>query len=207
MPKYNLNNIYEWPMTTRYLVVGLICAIVFYLGYGWDISALKTQIANAQAKEDELKSQLTFVINKQIKIEREAAQLPKMQASLVEWQKKLINYADLPELLNQILKLGGNNQLHFSQFNPGAEKKVDIYLKVPIKVIVVGGYHQLASFVSQVANMPWIVVVGDFTLSKENKNDVLGSKLAEQATAENLLTAEITLEVYHLIDARVLNAK
>lgn len=207
MAKYDLNNIYEWPITTRYLIVGLLCVVVFYLGYMWDIADMKARIANNQTKVADLKTQLEFVIDKEAKIEKETAQLPKLEENLIEWQKKLVNYGDLPELLSEILKIGANNQLHFILFNPGDEKKVDLYVKVPIKIIVVGGYHQLATFVSQVANMPLIVAIGNFSISKENKSDTLGAKLANDANDSNLLTAEFEFDIYHLIMPGAVNAQ
>ncbi len=46
--------------------------------------------------------------------------------------------------------------------------------------------------------MRWLVAIGDFTISTENKNDVLGAKLAQEANSGNLLTTELTLIVYLL---------
>lgn len=193
----NFKNIYEWPLITRILIIGLVCAVVFYLGYWLDTSSLNEDLENTQRKEEDIKEQLKLVISKEEMTKNELSQFDMLEKLLSQWQKRMITYSELPEILNQILKIGATNHLHFSLFNPGQEVKEGSYLKVPIKVIAVGSYHQLGDFISQVANLPWIVVVGDFTLSKENKNDVLGAKLAEQATAENLLTAELTLEVYH----------
>lgn len=207
MKNLNLNfkNIHEWPLITRILIIGLICAVVFYLGYWWDVSNLNERLVNTEHQEQDIKDQLKLVITKEEKTKSDLSQFAKLEKLLKQWQNTLINYSELPEILNQILKIGATNHLYFSQFNPAQEvKEEQHYLKVPIKVVVVGSYHQIADFISQVANLPWIVVVGDFTISKENKNDVLGSKLAERANAENLLTAELTLEVYHLADKSVL---
>ena len=55
-------------------------------------------------------------------------------------------------------------------------------------------------FISQVANMPSIIVIGDFTISNESSNALLGEKLAQQAEAQHLLSAEMTLDVYHTLE-------
>jgi len=200
MTKYDLKTIYEWPISTRALVAGLICVLVYFFGNRIDISPLKMKLLNSQQQELNLKQQIELMLSQQVAIKNEISKFSQHQKMLIEWQNKLIKYPDLPELLNQILKIGSTNQLHFALFSPGAETKEDLYSKVPIKVVVVGGYHQLADFISQVANLPQLVAFGDFTVSKENKSDVLGVKLTEQANAQNQLTAEFILDIYYFAE-------
>ncbi|MEE4244833.1 MAG: type 4a pilus biogenesis protein PilO, partial [Kangiellaceae bacterium] len=44
---------------------------------------------------------------------------------------------------------------------------------------IIGGYHQLAEFVSRVSNMPRIVTLHDFTIEMTNKN-LFGSDIEKQ---------------------------
>lgn|SRR3990167_3195627 len=226
----NLNNIHEWPLLTRMLLLGVVFFIVLYLGYRFDLSKKKQDLSRAEQQEVDLKQQIELVIRKGKNMQAEVSRLPERQAELVKWKKQLISYDNLPELLNEILKLGGENGLIFSLFTPAESVKVMLpsassksadasnsdapinlgaiapqdnatvisYAKVPIKVVVVGNYHQIASFISQVANMQWIVAIGNFTLSNENQAALLGEKLATQAGARNLLSAELMLDVYYL---------
>lgn len=198
MKSLSLNKIYEWPVMTRSLIIGLVCAIVFYLGYSWDLSDMKSKLLSEQQKEQDIFSQLDLIISQQQASQDAISHLSKLQGTLNEWKTKLIKYSALPDLLNQILKIGSDNRLHISLFNPEDEIKMGSYTKVPIKAIVVGSYHQIATFISQVANMPNIVEIDDFTLSSDNKPDVIGAKLAGQANAENLITAKLSLGVYVL---------
>lgn len=202
MKKYDLKTIYEWSAIPQAFVIGLICIIVYFIGDRVDTSTLKIKLFNSEQQEQSLKQQMGLIINEEQSVKNDISQFAKYNAMLTAWHKQMINYSDLPELLNQILKIGSNNQLHFALFSPGSEIKENLYYRVPIKLIVVGSYHQLANFISQVANLSWIVVVDDFTISKENTNDVLGAKLAEQANAENLLTAGIVLDVYYLTEKK-----
>lgn len=188
-------NVYDWPLTTRMLVIGLVCAGVFYLGYQWDLVSLKSQLSTGVQQEQDLKQQLELVIKKQLTVKNEILKFTTLQGMLVEWQKKLSNYGELPQVLDAILKIGSNNQLHFTSFTPGAEVKENSYLKVPIKVVADGTYHQIGSFISQIANMKWIVVVNSITITKEKKTEE--GKPTLQGSGQNLLTCELTLEVYH----------
>lgn len=184
MAKYDFNNIDQWPAALRYFIYALTCAIVIYLGYFFDISNLTKQLNTIKKQEQDLKQQFEILFNQQSILETDIADLPMLQQTLTMWQKKLIKKGDLPELLNEILKIGTANGLQFNLFNPEAEVKDGIYNRVPIKVVVAGGYNQIATFVSQTANLPWIVVIQNFKLSKQPNSDSV--------------LCELILEVYYL---------
>lgn len=197
MNKLDLNNIHEWPIATRCVVIALICVIVFYIGYKWDIAALQKKLQTSQAEENDLKLQYQAVIKKQMAARLELIHFNDMRVLLTQWQQKLVRYDELPELLNQILKIGNNNSLYFSLFDPGDGVEDNHYQKIPIKIIAAATYHQLADFISQIANLPWIIVIDNFGITTENKNDVLGTKLAETANSQNLLTLSLMLNIYY----------
>jgi type IV pilus assembly protein PilO len=244
MKKMTLNNIHEWPLMTRALLLGLVFSAAFYVGYRYDLANQSQVLSRAEQKEADLRQQIELVIRKSKIVEEEVVILPKMKAELAKWDKQISPASNVPQILNDILKIGADNHLFFSLFAPSeanivklqprdAEKpaenasasptaqpaapapanaqpaaeadkssKAVSYAKMPIKVVVVGTYHQIADFISQVANMPAIVVIGDFTISNENQNSLLGEKMAKQADAQHLLTGEMTLNVYHLPESK-----
>lgn len=200
MKKMTLENIHEWPIMTRILVLGLIFALVFFMGYRFDLANQSKLLIRAAATETDLKQQLELVISRNKGIEAEVDKLPALQTELQKWNKEIIPYDQIPQLLNDILKVGGDNHLYFSSFVPTASVAVEKlpYARVPIKAVVVGNYHEIADFISQLANMNWVIVVGNFKISSSNEAVVLGDKLAEQAKLQHLLSAEINLEIYHM---------
>jgi type IV pilus assembly protein PilO len=200
MANFKLNNIYQWPRMTQMMVFGLVFAVTFYFGYQWDISALRINLSDSIQQEVELKQQIVHDFKKEDLIKHEISQFPGLLNQLDVWQKKLISYSQLPELLNEILKLGAANHLYFNMFDPGDEMKDGLYAKVPLKIRAVGSYQQLGEFISQVANMPVVIEVGDFSISSETRNDMLGGKLAQQAAQAGLLTGEFTFLIYHMIE-------
>lgn len=198
--KLKLNNVYDWPMGLRIAIVFGIALIVFLFGYWWDLGALSDELAHSKNQESELKLQFESGVRREKKLDEELLRFDQMRSVLIAWKKKIINHSQLPEALNEILKIGGVNGLYFTLFSPGEESKEAEYRRLPIKAIVVGDYHQIGSFLSQVANLPWIVVIGDFSITNETKADVIGPKLAEQAKVQNLLMAELNFDIYHYPD-------
>jgi type IV pilus assembly protein PilO len=232
MKSMTLKNIYEWPLMTRLLLLGLVFSASFYLGYRYDLAGQILTVSKAEQYEVELKRQMELVVRKNKMVVVEVSELPIMQQELALWKKQMVNFNDLPALINSLLKLGADNHLFFSLFSPGEVVKITLpsksdmvtssdgaattptptpnpaatvdttksvtYSKVPIKVVMVGNYHQISDFVSQVANMPMIIAIGNFTITNEGGAQLLGEKLAKQAETQHLLSAELVLDVYLL---------
>lgn len=194
---FNVKNIHEWPLSLRAGVAGVMFILTLTLGYYFDLSRLRHQLNAVIHHEADLKLQYEALMKKKTELKHDISQLPALRAQLAELKKTIIKQDELAEMLNAILKVGGSNHLFFSLFDPDTVVKDAEYEKLPIKVMVVGSYHQLADFISQLANLPQLIWVGDMIISTENKNDALGAKLAQQANAQNLLTMEVNLAVYY----------
>lgn len=195
----SFDNLYEWPWSRKIIFLAIIFTIIFYLGVWFDIYSLKDELQKSRNQEVVLKRQLDSSLEKVVIGFNDVSSLTKYQFDLQNWQNTLVQYKDLPELLNQILQIGQANNISFVLFAP-QEKIVarGQYVNVPIKVIAVGSFHQMAVTFSQIANIKTIVSIGKFVMSNTNKPDVLGADLAKKATSENLLTAEFMLELYYI---------
>ncbi len=194
----DLRNVYEWPLVGRLLLFFLACVAVFYLGYYFDFSNQSHQIFVRYKQELDLKDQVSSILKTKQEMQEIVLQYPELQKLLSQWQGQLINGSNLPDLLNQILKLGALNHLQFSLFAPGEKKTEDDYEVVPIKVVVQGGYNQVAHFISEIANLPQIVAVSDFIMGKQIAEPSTAEKAAGEGAASNNLTTAIMLEVYFL---------
>jgi type IV pilus assembly protein PilO len=171
--------------------------VVFYLGYAFDFSGLSKQIYDRYRQELDLKQQVHVILKTEDEMKSIVLQFPEVVKIVNQWQGQLINGTKLPDLLNQILKIGAANHLLFSLFAPGDKKEVDDYYVVPIKVVVQGNYSQVAHFISQIANFPQIISVGDFVMVKGPSGTIGAEKPAAEANTLNSLTTALTLEVYY----------
>lgn len=213
----NLNKLYELPLSLRLLFMGLACLVIFCALYFYDISNLTSKLQDAKQQEENIKEELNLILNKQVAVQKELVQFSQIEKQLLDWRGKLISYSELPELMDQILKIGSANHASFTLFTPGpavgltayfkvpeAPKKPTtdtvvknplvtllannnqiVYYNVPIKLEATGTYEDLAKVVSQIASLPSLVVINDFTMTKP-------------ANSEQQLTMKMTLEVYYL---------
>ena len=74
---------------------------------------------------------------------------------------------ETPGLLDDITYVGTTSGLTFIRINWEPEIEKEFYTELPIKIDVVGDYHQFGSFVSEVAKLPRIVSLHDFAIQTE----------------------------------------
>lgn len=184
-------DIFELPTSMQIMIIAIICVVVLALAYFFDFSTKTLQISGANQQETTLKLQYEESLKQEAKLQNDVSNLPLIKKMLATWQDKLVKPAEMPDVLNQILKIGAANQLQFNLFSPQAVQPDHGFNKIPIKVSVLGNYHEIASFISQVANMPWIISVNYFTIGRTKVINP-GDK------ADSRLTADILLEVYYL---------
>jgi type IV pilus assembly protein PilO len=75
-------------------------------------------------------------------------------------------------------------------FQPGAEKSNGFYAELPIKIRLVGSYHQFGAFVSGIAALPRIVTLHDIEITPvDNKGGGYDN-----------LTMDVTAKTYRYIE-------
>jgi type IV pilus assembly protein PilO len=195
MENIDLKLVYQWPLRRQVYIFAATAVITLLLGYWWDISSQELKLANARKQENFLKDEVASAIHREQRVTANVARLPAMEAQLSQWKNRLTKQADIPATLNEILKTGSNDHLYFSLFDPQTASTGDIYPVIPVKVVVAASYRQLGDFISQVANLPMLVKIGKFTVSRENTPGMLGQKLSDIANTQNLVTAEFDVEI------------
>lgn len=183
---FSWNKKHAWPLF-HYLIISFICVVIVSVVYEKDISALRYQYINTKLEEQILQAQSKDLAYRQLTLEEEVAQFAEVKVMLKEWQDKFIKYRDLEELTKEIKKVGRMNKLHFTLFKQGAAVKINDYVKQPFYLAVTGNYGQISQFIKQIAKLPWLVIVGDFTVSRSLQTD-----------SHKPLSTELELDVYYL---------
>lgn len=78
---------------------------------------------------------------------------------------------EMIELLHKVTLLGTRAGVEFTLFKPLPDRPMQDYTEIPIEVTVVGGYHQVGAFLSEVANMKRIVNVSGLTIEAVENRD------------------------------------
>jgi type IV pilus assembly protein PilO len=109
-------------------------------------------------------------------------QMVEMEESFGALLRQLPSDTEVPGLLEDITRTGLGSGLEFEEIKLQPEAVQQFYVELPIQVVVLGGYHDLATFVSGVSSLPRIVTLHDFEVKvadKENPSRLRMSVLAK----------------------------
>lgn len=157
------------PWSTK---IGGLAAAMLALGGGvylLGVQPAEDEIANADAELQRLegefldKQQIANNLN-QFRKEKEVLE-ERLQEALLE----LPNEAAIDDLLRQLNDLGAKSGLDIVSVEPVAEVPAQFFARIPIKMKVVGNYHEIAIFFDSVSKLKRIVNVSEMSLKNPAK--------------------------------------
>lgn len=141
----------------------LLTAAVLALGYNFHLSDMQAQLEQQAAEEETLKQQFSTKAFQAANLEAYKAQMKEMEESFGALLRQLPSDTEVPGLLEDITRTGLGSGLS-SRKSLLPEVAQQFYIELPIQISVVGGYHDLATFVSGVSSLPRIVTLHDFEI-------------------------------------------
>ncbi len=154
----------QWPLAPRLLCgIGVVAAVCVggYFAY-W--STQFDEQETLAAEEVKLKDQYRTKIAQAINLDALKAQKVQVDVYVERLQKQLPSKAEMAALLTDINQAGQGRGLTFDLFKPGNVVVRDYYAEQPIEIRVVGSYHDIASFASDMASLPRIVTLNNMSL-------------------------------------------
>ncbi|QQR43057.1 type 4a pilus biogenesis protein PilO [Myxococcus xanthus] len=138
--------------------------------------AIKSQIAQRRKLDMELadKSEIAQNLNERRR------EMDVLEQKLSEALTELPEQRDIEELLAQINDIGKKSGLEISSVTPDKETVGggEFFARIPIKMTVIGNYHEIALFLQEMSNMRRIVNVNNIKLDSavlKNEKVVLQS--------------------------------
>jgi type IV pilus assembly protein PilO len=156
----------NWPWPFKIAAFLLIFVLILVGGYFVFYQGQLEEIDKEQRKTAELKS--TFLEKKKLAVNLEAYQQQRaeIEQSFGALLKQLPTRSEMDALLIDINQAGLGRGLQFDLFKPAlAETTTEFYAERPISLKVVGNYHDLGAFASDVAKLPRIVLLNDLNVA------------------------------------------
>ena len=185
----DLDRIGSWPSAVKVLIQTLCFVSVLALGYFLHITGLQQELAEVQARESRLKSDYEQKFFNAAHLEAYRQQQQEMEASFEAILGQLPSDTEIPGLIEDITLAGLRNGLTFDSIDLQTESRHEFYIEKPIAMAVSGGYHNLGSFVKDIADLPRIVTLHDFSI----KPNVSGSG---SGTHGSNLTMDVLAKTY-----------
>ncbi|KKO46395.1 pilus assembly protein PilP [Arsukibacterium ikkense] len=168
----DIENMGSWPVAAKVIFAIILAALVATLSYFLLIDSKIDELNSANQKETELRQLYRTRYASAVNLDLYKQQMVEMENTFSFLLKQLPTTHETPGLLDDITYVGTTSGLTFLRINWEPEIEKEFYTELPIKIDVVGDYHQFGNFVSEVAKLPRIVSLHDFSIQTE-KNDRL----------------------------------
>ena len=192
----NLREPGQWPLLPRLTVWALTLLLVTWAGWALVISEASARLEVQRAREPVLREQFRAKLNQATNLEELRKQKLQVQEYVNQLEKQLPGKADLDGVLSDINQSGLGRGLLFDSFKPGPMVVREHYAEWPIALKVTGRYHDIGSFLSDIAKLPRIVTLHDMVLAGPGMNPSGQTATPHAAPA---LTLEATARTYRYV--------
>ncbi|SDS81520.1 type IV pilus assembly protein PilO [Halopseudomonas litoralis] len=160
----DFNNIGSWPAALKVIVGILVFAVLLFLGYHFHLKDLQTSLERTKGQEVTLRKEFADKSFRAANLDAYKEQLVEIEERFGTLLKQLPSDTEVPGLLEDITQMGLNSGLEFESITLQPEVAQQFYIELPIRIVVQGNYHDIATFVSSVAGLPRIVTLHDFDI-------------------------------------------
>ncbi|CAM3662970.1 MULTISPECIES: type 4a pilus biogenesis protein PilO [Pseudoalteromonas] len=174
-----LDNIGHWPFPVKVLCSILVVLLMMILGYNLMVSSSIDRYDQAVKKEQELRTSYRIKYARANNLELYKQQMIDMEAQFTELLRRLPSSNETPGLLDDLTYVGTSSGLTFLKIGWMPEVRKEFYTELPIKLEVIGKYHEFGQFVSKVSELPRIVSLHDFRIENAGNGELVFSVVAK----------------------------
>jgi len=181
----------RWPLAVRsffVLLIFLVCSAFAWYMFVWNDD--RPVLQKAEADELDLRSQFENKQQRAANLEAYKAQLGEMERSFGAMLRQLPGKTEVPNLLVDISQTGLGAGLQEKLFQPAGEQSKGFYAELPIRIRLVGNYHEFGTFVSGIAALPRIVTLHDIQITPAT----------DKAGGYDNLVMDVTAKTYRYIE-------
>jgi len=155
----DFNDIGNWPRNAKIVFCTLIALVIMFVAYMLLISGKREELASLEGQEATLREQFSTEQARAVNLEPLKQQLAQMEQVLQQMLRQLPSKTEMPDLIIDISQTALSSGLTNQLFEPEQEQIKEFYAEKPIKLKMVGSYHQFGAFVSGVASLPRVVIL------------------------------------------------
>lgn len=182
-----------WPALPKTLLLLALLASLLFVGWLVYWRGLLEELETGQQQELQLRAEYTDKVKKAVNLDDLRKQKVQVEQYVGVLEKQLPSRAEMDALLTDINQAGVGRGAQLQLFKPGQVQIKDYYAELPITVKVVGNYHDLGSFSSDIANLPRIVTLNNLTIMRQSKT--------------NLLEMDATAKTFRYLDKEEIDAQ
>jgi type IV pilus assembly protein PilO len=171
----------------QYLLVGVMLVVVGYLLY---FKPKQAELKSLREQRIQVEDQVAKLRIKKREIDRTLAEIDRLGKIMTELEVFIPSRKESSEILRTVQQLAFDSQLDVQRFTPEVREIArEYYNEWPIKVEIVGSYHNLGMFFDRMMNYPRIFNIDDFAI-----------KTLPQQSADSTISATFTAKTYFFLD-------
>jgi type IV pilus assembly protein PilO len=189
----DLKNAGNLPMPMKVVLLSMLAAVLLVLGYMFLLNPNLKELNTEKQKEQGLRDEYLAKNMQAIKIKAYEQQVQEIQRTFGVLLKQLPDRSEMDGLLTDINQAGLSQGLSFEAFVPQPEVFAEFYAEKPINIKVLGRYHDLGAFVTEVAKLSRIVTLHNLQIQPMAKDD--------RHPHKEVLVMEAVAKTYRYLDA------
>ncbi len=197
----DIKNLGNLPVPVKAVLLTAIFVLLLSVGYYILLSPALETLDQERAKEQDLRNIFLNKKSQAINLEAYRAQMVEIEKTFGALLKQLPDKSQIDGLLTDINQAGLSRGLEFELFKPGSEVQAEFYAEMPIAIKVLGTYHDLGDFASDISKLSRIVTISNVFVQPHN------SKNAKVTGADGMLVMEAVAKTYRYLDAEEIAAK
>ena len=193
----DFNNAGSLPVPVKAVLLALIFFIILVLGYYFLWTEASTALDTAKAKEQELRQVFLTKKAQAINLKAYKKQMVEIEKTFGAMLRQLPDKSQMDGLLTDINQAGLSRGLEFELFKPGQETQAEFYAEMPISIKVLGTYHDLGAFATDISKLSRIVTLNNIAITTTSKD---ANKDAKTAGTDAILVMEAVAKTYRYLD-------
>ena len=169
----NWNDPGTWHAAPKALVLAAILVVIPVAGYFFDTADQIEMLELGQQEESRLKQQYLDKKRQAINLDLHRQQLREINVQFGALLRQLPDKSQMDALLVDINQAGLGRGLQFELFRPGSDAVREFYAELPISVKVIGTYHDMGAFASDIGQLSRIVTLNDVTISTQKDGNLV----------------------------------
>jgi len=190
------------PLPMKAVLLAAVFLVILALGYYFLWSPALDSLDAAKAKEQELRQVFVDKKTQAINLEGYRQQMVEIEKTFGALLKQLPDKSQMDGLLTDINQAGLGRGLEFELFKPGQETQAEFYAEMPIAIKILGTYHDLGAFATDISKLSRIVTLNDISVATGKANAD-----AKTSASDGVLVMEAIAKTYRYLDADEIAAK
>jgi type IV pilus assembly protein PilO len=163
--KIKLDFLQKIPPKQRYLLIGLVVVAVGYAYFYFLFQPVYERKSELDKKLDQLAQQIAIKQQIANEIQKGKKEISLLKSNLELALTKLPDQKEIPSLLAAISGSGKDEGLDFLLFEPAPPVQKEFYMEIPVKITVLGHFHNTVLFFEKIARLSRIVNIADINMT------------------------------------------